>query len=300
MILYRNKTRITKGAKILMERKIIDLHTHSTESDGTFTPEELICEAKKAGLSAIALTDHDTLSGIPKARACAQNYGIEFIPGVELSTTYKEQEIHIVGLFLNENDPTLCQKLAEFRKCRDERNVKMVEALQKEGFSITMEELFAENPDCVITRANIARFLLNRGEISSINEAFRKYIGDGCKCYVGRFKVSPMEAVSLIKNAGGLAVLAHPILYHMKSKELKQLISTLKEAGLDGIEALYSTYTTSDEQQIKRLAKEFNLLISGGSDFHGQNKPHIHLGTGTGHLYIPYSVLDAMKSTHLK
>lgn len=279
-----------------MERKIIDLHTHSTESDGTFTPEKLMEEAKKAGLSAIALTDHDTLSGISKARDTANAYGIEFIPGVELSTTYAEKEVHIVGLFVDENNPTLCGKLEEFRRCRDERNVKMVAALQKEGFSITMEELMAENPDCVVTRANIARFLLNHGEISSMNEAFRKYIGDGCKCYVGRFKVSPMEAVSLIKNAGGLAILAHPLLYNMRTKELKQLISTLKDAGLDGIEAIYSTYTTGDEQQVKHLAKEYGLLISGGSDFHGQNKPHIQLGSGMGHLYVPYSVLDEMKA----
>ena len=280
----------------MMERKIIDLHTHSTESDGTCTPEELMAEAKHAGLSAIALTDHDTLSGIPKARALASEYGIEFIPGVELSTSYQEKEVHIVGLFLDEKNPLLCEKLDEFRKCRDARNEKMVAALQKEGFSITMEALMAENPDCVVTRANIARFLLNHGEIGSINEVFRKYIGDGCKCYVGRFKVSPMEAVSLIKNAGGLAILAHPLLYHMKPKELRELILTLKEAGLDGIEAIYSTYTTGDEQQVKRLAKEYDLLISGGSDFHGQNKPHIHLGTGTGHLYVPYSVLENLKS----
>ncbi len=280
-----------------MQDKIIDLHTHSTESDGTFCPEELIAEAKAAGLSAIALTDHDTVSGIPAARAKANALGIEFVPGVELSTTYREKEVHVVGLFIDENNPTLCSKLAEFRRCRDERNEKMVAALQREGFSITMEELMAENPDCVVTRANIARFLVNHGELDNLSEAFHKYIGDGCKCYVGRFKVSPMEAIGLIKEAGGLAILAHPILYHLRATELKELIGTLKDSGLDGIEALYSTYTPGDEQQIKRYAQKFDLLLSGGSDFHGQNKPHIQLGSGTGHLHVPYSILEAMKKS---
>lgn len=278
-----------------MKEGFIDLHTHSTESDGTFTPEELIFEAKRVGLRAIALTDHDTLSGIPKAKALASSCGIEFISGVELSTSYFGKEVHIVGLFLDEKNALLCQKLEEFQHSREERNQKMVEALQKEGLSITMEDLKKENPDCVITRGNIARYLLNHGEISSMNEAFRKYIGDGCKCYVGRFKITPAEAIAIIKNAGGLSILAHPLLYNLRSKDLKQLVLSLKEAGLDGIEAIYSTYTKGDEEQVKQLAKNYGLLISGGSDFHGDNKPHIQLGTGTGKLYVPYQILDEMK-----
>ena len=132
-----------------------------------------------------------------------------------------------------------------------------------------------------------------------VSEAFEKYIGDGCKCYVGRFKVSPMEAVELIHAAGGIAVLAHPLLYHMNQTTLQHLIDELKEVHLDGIEAIYSTYTTGEEQYVKRLAKENGLLISGGSDFHGTNKPTIQIGTGRGHLYIPYSVLETIKE-HLR
>lgn len=172
----------------------------------------------------------------------------------------------------------------------------MVEALQKEGLSITMEELVAENPDCVITRANIARFLYEHGQIKSVREAFDRYIGDHCKCYVGRLKVASTDAVRLIKEAGGTAILAHPLLYGLSNTNLQKMIDELKPAGLDGLEAIYSTYTTGEEQQMKRLARENGLLISGGSDFHGSNKPDIALGRGRGHLYIPYSVLTDIKN----
>lgn len=286
-----------------MERRIIDLHVHSTESDGTFTPAELVLAAKSAGLSAFALTDHDTASGIAKAAPVAAECGIELIPGIELSTEYElpttksqRKEVHIVGLYINPEHPKLLAKTKEFRDCRDSRNEKMVEALQKEGFDITMDALVSENPDSVITRANIARYLYQHGEIKSVQEAFDKYIGDGCKCYVGRFKITPMEAVALIHEAGGIAILAHPLLYHMSTLSLQRLIDDLKVVGLDGIEAIYSTYTTGEEQLVKKIAAENDLLISGGSDFHGENKPAIHLGTGRGHLYIPYSVLEAIKN----
>ena len=208
----------------------------------------------------------------------------------------QEKEIHIVGLYINPDDPELLKMTAEFRECRDKRNEKMIAALQEEGFPITMEALLAENTDSVITRANIARFLYEHGWIKSVSEAFDKYIGDGCRCYVGRFKVSPMEAVSLIKRTGGIAILAHPLLYHLGVEQLQLLIDDLKAVGLDGIEAIYSTYTTGEEQLVKRIAKENKLLISGGSDFHGENKPAIKLGTGRGHLYIPYSVLTDIKA----
>ena len=281
-----------------MDHRIIDLHVHSTESDGTLTPEELVTEAKKAGLSAFALTDHDTCQGVGKAIPYAASAGIELIPGIELSTNYHGKEVHIVGLYIDTENDELLSKTAEYRKCRSERNALMVEALRKEGLSITMEELVAENPDCVITRANIARFLYEHGQIKSVREAFDRYIGDHCKCYVGRLKVSSSDAVRLIKRAGGIAILAHPLLYGLSSTNLQKLIEELKEAGLDGLEAIYSTYTTGEEQQMKRLANKNGLLISGGSDFHGTNKPDIFLGRGRGNLYIPYSILEELKAYH--
>lgn len=279
-----------------MDHRIIDLHVHSTESDGTLTPEDLVAEAKKAELAAFALTDHDTCQGVGKAMPLAASAGIELIPGIELSTDYHGKEVHIVGLYIDIENEQLLKKTTEYRKCRSERNALMVEALRKEGLSITMEELVAENPDCVITRANIARFLYEHGQIKSVREAFDRYIGDHCKCYVGRLKVASTDAVRLIKEAGGTAILAHPLLYGLSNTNLQKMIDELKPVGLDGLEAIYSTYTTGEEQQMKRLARENGLLISGGSDFHGSNKPDIALGRGRGHLYIPYSVLETIKA----
>lgn len=279
-----------------MDHRIVDLHVHSTESDGTLTPEDLVAEAKKVGLAAFALTDHDTCQGVGKAMPCVASAGIELIPGIELSTDYHGKEVHIVGLYIDIENEQLLKKTAEYRKCRSERNALMVEALRKEGLSITMEELVAENPDCVITRANIARFLYEHGQIKSVREAFDRYIGDHCKCYVGRLKVASTDAVRLIKEAGGTAILAHPLLYGLSNTNLQKMIDELKPVGLDGLEAIYSTYTTGEEQQMKRLARENGLLISGGSDFHGSNKPDIALGRGRGHLYIPYSILEEIKA----
>ena len=292
-----------KRSKKSMEQKRIDLHVHSTESDGTLSPEALVYAAKDAGLSSIALTDHDTVSGIAKASPIAYACGIELIPGIELSTQYRmstkkgeTKEIHILGLFIDTENPLLLKKTHEFRLCRDNRNVAMIDALQKEGLSITMESLIAENPDRVITRGNIAQYLFNHGQTKSIQEAFEKYIGDNCKCYVERFCITPMDAVALIKQAGGIAILAHPLLYHLNSNSLQKLINELKVVGLDGIEAIYSTYATGEEHLMKKLAADNRLIISGGSDYHGATKPNIRLGVGRGNLYIPYAILEDMKA----
>lgn len=279
-----------------MDTRIIDLHTHTTESDGSFTPEELIEEAKRAGLSAIAITDHDTVSAIPKAMPAALKNQIELIPGIEFSTDYYGKEIHVVGLYIDITNEKLLKKIKEFKECRAGRNAVIIQKLQEEGFAITMEELTSENPDCVITRANIARFLYEHGMLPSIQTAFEKYIGDHCKCYVNRFKITPSEAVKLIKETGGIAILAHPLLYHMNDASLLKLILEMKEAGLDGIEAIYCTYSSKEERHMKALAQKNGLLISGGSDFHGSTKPKLALGTGYGKLHVPYTVLDAIKA----
>lgn len=289
----------------MSDDRIVDLHAHSNESDGTLSPEELVRAAKDAGLSAIALTDHDTAGGVARARAEAEKIGIEFVPGIELSTEFVappgagerpfQKEVHVVGLFIDPGDAELSEKTREFRECRDGRNEKIVEALRREGFSITMEALKEENPDCVITRANIARYLIGHGEVGSVKEAFDKYLGEGKKCYVERFKISPEEAVRLIRGAGGIAILAHPMLYHLLPEQLRQLLCSMKEAGLTGLEAFYSTYTKEDEKFCLALAGELSLLPSGGSDFHGSNKPDISLGTGRGSLRVPYPVLSDLR-----
>ncbi len=276
--------------------KIVDLHTHTTESDGSFTPEELILEAKNKNLAAIAITDHDTVAGIKKAAPIAAANNIELIPGIEFSTDYYGKEVHVVGLYVDIENENLLAQVKAFKECRDNRNLIMIENLQKEGFDITMEALKKENPDCVITRANIARFLYEHHMIPSIQTAFEKYIGDGCKCYVNRFKVTPMDAVRLIKEAGGISILAHPLLYHMSDVTLQKLVDEMKETGLDGIEAIYSTYTAGEERNMKQFAEKNGLLISGGSDFHGSTKPNLNLAIGYGKLHIPYSVLENIKT----
>ena len=201
----------------------------------------------------------------------------------------------MVGLFLDETNPDLLSHLEKFRDNRDNRNQKMYVKLQEVGFPVTEEALRAMFPDAVLTRAHIARFLLEHGYIKTISEAFEKYIGDGCRCYVAREKITPQESIGLIHAAGGAAVLAHPILYHMSDARLRELISDCKSCGLDGIEAIYSTYQRGEEQYIRRLAKEYDLKLSGGSDFHGSNKPYIKLGSGMGHLFVPYDLLTNLR-----
>jgi hypothetical protein len=281
-----------------MDTRIVDLHVHSNASDGTLTPEELVRAAVDAGLAAFALTDHDTTDGIPAARAKACELGIELIPGVELSTEYEGKEIHVVGLFIDPENPILQERMAAFRASRDNRNVIMLQRLRDEGFDITQEALEAAFPDAVITRAHIARYLFDKGCIPDMKTAFREYIGDGCKCYVNRPKVTPMEAVDEIRQAGGIAILAHPVMYHLTDGKLRELIRELKAHGLTGMEAIYSENSIGDEQRYKQLAREEGLLVSGGSDFHGTNKPDIKLGVGKGHLHIPYAILEALRQAH--
>lgn len=278
-----------------MDTRIVDLHVHSNASDGTFKPTDLIAEAKKAGLSALALTDHDTTDGVAEAIKAAEAAGIELIPGVELSTEYDGKEIHVVGLYIDITNAPLQKRMADFRDSRDNRNVYMLEKLRAEGFDITQEALEAMFPDAVITRAHVARYLIDKGYIPDIKTAFSEYIGEGCRCYVDRPKVTPMDAVDYILEAGGTPILAHPVMYKMERPQLKQMISEMKAHGLVGMEAIYSENTPADEQDYRALADEEGLLISGGSDFHGSNKPDIKLGVGYGKLCVPYSVLDAIK-----
>lgn len=285
----------------------IDLHTHSNCSDGTLTPSELLKYAIEKDLAAIALTDHDCVSGISmmqqfqaemqrsESDAAIAN-SIEIIPGTELSTDYDGNDIHVVGLYIDPNDAALNKYLMDFVESRDQRNVEMCDALAKgTGFDISFDKLRAEFPGSVITRAHYGRYLLDRGYVKTMKEVFDKYIGDHAKYFVPRDKVSPMEAVKIIHSAGGLAILAHPVLYGFGKATLDEMVSKMKEAGLDGIEATYSTYAPSDERDIKALAKKYDLLLSGGSDFHGTNKPHIDLGVGTGHLFVPYEYLEKIK-----
>lgn len=287
---------------------IVDLHVHSTKSDGSMTPSELVRYAIEKGLSAFALTDHDTTDGINEAMEEAAKHNLavknnqtegkllEIIPGIEFSTEYQGKDIHILGFYIDYTSPAFKEKIQEFVDSRILRNKKMCESLASDGIDITYEKLMAENNNAIITRSHYAKYLLNHGYTTSMKEAFDRYIGDHAKHFIPREKITPAQAVSLIHEAGGLAFLAHPTLYHMSDKNLETLIELLKEAGLDGIEAVYSTYTQGEELQIRKYASKYDLLISGGSDFHGSIKPKLDLAVGYGKLFIPESILDEIKA----
>ena len=219
----------------------------------------------------------------------------EVIPGIELSTEYQGKDIHMVGLFIDYHQPEFAHYLEDFIRSRENRNKKMCVLLREHDIDITYEALLAEFPSAIITRAHFARYLLSHGYIQSMKEAFDRYVGDHCPCFVPREKVTPAQAVELILGAGGVPVLAHPILYHMSDDRLDTLVAELKKIGLVGIEAIYSTYNSAEERQIRGLASKYDLQISGGSDFHGANKPKIDLGTGWGKLYVPDEVLENLR-----
>lgn len=279
----------------------IDLHTHTSRSDGSFTPSQLVDHAIAIGLAAVAVTDHDTTEGLSEAVAHAaalQAEGlpsVEVVPGIEFSTKYEEKDVHIVGLYISYDAPAFQQQLDDFVNSRISRNHKMCRNLQEAGIDITFDKLQARNPGAVITRAHYASYLLEHGYVKSRQDAFSQYLGDHTKYFVPREKVTPAQAVRLILLAGGIPVLAHPTLYHMGADRLSALVASLKEEGLMGIEAFYSTYTPQDERNMRRLALQYDLLLSGGSDFHGANKPGLELGKGYGRLFIPEEILDRIK-----
>lgn len=273
----------------------IDLHVHSNKSDGSLTPAQLVEYALEKGLSAFALTDHDTADGIDEALTAAEGKNIEVIPGIEFSSEYEGRDIHIVGLYIDYKSDFFKRRLTNFVNGRIIRNKEMCRKLTEHGILVTYEELTAEFPDSVITRAHYAKFMLSHGYIQSLKEAFDRYIGDHGPCFVPRKKITPMRAVEIILKAGGFPILAHPLLYHMSSHRLEHLISLLKEMGLQGLEAIYSTHSPSDERQMRALAAKYDLCISGGSDYHGNAKPGLDLATGYGKLFVPEEVLDKIK-----
>lgn len=278
-----------------MSKKYIDLHVHSNCSDGTFTPTELVDYALKKKLAAIALTDHDTIDGLPEIFAAAEGSGLEVIGGIEFSTEFHGKDVHIVGLDFDYRMPEFCRQLTRFQNSRDIRNEKMISRLREEGIDITWEAMMQEYPDAVWTRAHFGKFLLEHGYVPDIKEAFSRYLADDACCFIPREKVTPVQAVELIRLANGIPVLAHPLLYHLDDASMDELIESLKAVGLTGIEGFYSTYSRADEEYVRMMADRHQLLLSGGSDFHGSTKPDIDLGTGKGNLKIPYELLTKLR-----
>ena len=275
--------------------KLIDLHTHSLKSDGSMTPAEVVREAKRAGLAAIALSDHDTVDGIREAAAEGEKIGVEVIPAIEFSVQSKT-ETHILGYFIDIQNPDLLKTLKEVVDLRIERNYVTCQRLNELGFDITIEEVRALAPNNFVGRAHFARVLMDKGYTKSVKEGFDLYMTSGKYAYCEKQRLTARDAVELIGKCGGISFLAHPHLTKLGDDELKEFLKKLKGFGLSGLEGYYTDYTPEMQEKYQAMAKELGLLISGGTDFHAAMKPHISIGTGLGNMKIPYAVLEAMKA----
>jgi predicted metal-dependent phosphoesterase TrpH len=271
---------------------MLDLHTHSTASDGTLTPAQLVALGERIRLAALALTDHDTVAGLPEALAAAREARLDLVPGVELSAASAAGALHIVGLFVDHRDPELARGLAWARRMRDERNPEIARKLAALGKPVDLERVAALAGGDVIGRPHFAAAMVERGYVSSADEAFAGYLSSDGAAYVPKRKLEPAECIRLIRGAGGVPVLAHPDQTGLGKGALEQLVVRLTAAGLAGIEAYCPSYDSSRTRAYRDLALEYDLVVSGGSDFHGAAKPAIKLGRGFGSMYVPDSLLD--------
>jgi predicted metal-dependent phosphoesterase TrpH len=274
--------------------KRIDLHTHSTASDGSMEPGELVKYAKSRGLAAVALTDHDTVEGIKEAYEEGLRIGFEVVPGLEISVDF-EPEMHILGYFFGNSYLDIEDTLIYLRKSREERNPEIIKKLNDMGFDINMEEVSKVAARGVVGRAHIAKVLVDKGYVGSVGEAFNKFLSSGRTAFVKRDKFTPEQGINEIIRAGGIPVLAHPIYLGRSYAELDSLFYELKIMGLKGIEAYYVDNTPQDTENMVKLAHKHGLLITGGSDFHGTFKSDIEIGVGYGNLDISYELLERLK-----
>lgn len=279
---------------VIYDERVVDFHAHSTCSDGTFTPTELIDHAKSNGISAIALTDHDSVDGIAEAQKRAKEIGIEFVPGIEFSAA-ESTETHIIGLFIDPQNETLLNTIKKLKGSRKRRMEEVCSKLRALGFDITHEEALRVAGGSFVGRAHIAKLMVEKGYCSSVKECFEKYIGLGKPAYAEKNELSAVESVRAIRAAGGLAYLAHLNQTGFDLTQLEELLIKLKAAGLNGIEGYYPEYTPQHIADYRALAQKLSLSFSGGSDFHGSMKPHISIGVGSGDLQVPYIVTQNMK-----
>lgn len=267
-----------------MEKSTIlktDLHTHSYASDGMDSPEMLVHNAVAAGIRILAITDHDTVDGIDEAIAENLRLGspLKLIPGIEFSTEWEKTEIHVLGYSIDWRDRDFLETLSRLRIRRDNRNHQIIRLMNEDGIPITMEDLMKQNPDTTITRAHFARYLIDHGIARDRFEAFSEFLGRGKKYYYPKEFITPMEAVRIIRKAGGAAFLAHPGLYHFSRNKLEELIELLRGESLRGIEVYHSSHSITDSALFLSLAWKYQLEISCGSDYHGSNKPDVTLGS---------------------
>ena len=277
--------------------KLIDLHVHSTASDGSFPPAEVVRQAKAGGLAAMALTDHDTVDGLAEAVAAGDREGVEVIPGVEISAQCPGGTMHILGLFVDYHNGLLDQRLAVLKQARIDRNPQIIAKLNALNIPITMARVEEVSGGGQVGRPHIARALMEAGYVSSIQQAFDIYLRMGGKAYVSKFRFPPAEALTMIREAKGIPVLAHPFTLGLGSAfALKNLLIELKGQGLAGIEVFYSEHTPEQEALYLKLARELDLLVTGGSDYHGLNKPEITLGSMPSQEKLTYNLVEALKA----
>lgn len=288
-------SRLTKIKKCILsienaENERCDLHTHSTFSDGTDTPVQLISKAVAAGLKAIALTDHNTIDGLDKLIDSANEFDIDVLPGVEFSTEYAGHELHILALGIEKNQYSrVSRHLAKAAAAKEESNRKIIRNLQKNNFNVNYRELEEFAPQKNINRAVIAQYLVSKGIICSIEEGFKTILSKSAGYYIPPERPSSIDTVKFINSIGALPVLAHPLL-DLTLEELELFLPAAKKVGLYGIESYYSLFTAEQQKTLSLIAHKYGLLVSGGSDYHGDVKPHISIGSGTGFLFVPLSV----------
>ena len=271
--------------------KFADLHLHTKFSDGTFTPEELVARAHQLGFAAIALTDHDTIEGCARAAAACAAAGMEFIPGAELTAEHADTEVHIIGYLLDTQNKTLLEKISGFQAQRQNRIYEMCAALNKEGIPLKAEAVFALANCKSPGRPHVARTLVKEKLIGNLDEAFEKYLKKGRPAWIPKTKMSALEAVELIHQAGGLAVMAHPGL-----NRTDEIIPALVEAGLDGIECFHTKHSTVMSERYLMIAEKHHLLVTGGSDCHGFSKKNPLIGT----VKLPYEHVEKLYAAKKK
>ena len=275
---------------------MIDLHTHTTASDGSMTPSELVLHAIENGIEAIAITDHDGIGGVNEA----VNYGgLEVVPGIELSVE-SDTETHILGYYIDVDNPKLLAALGGILEVRMQRNYEYSAKLKKLGFDVSVEEAAALAPNGLIARAHFAKVMAMKGYSKSVKDAFDDYLSNGKPAYSSLQYLTAEQGVELIKAAGGVAYVAHLHLIHMEDEPLKRFIKKLMDYGLDGIEGYYTEYTPEHEFKYQKMAADLGIKISGGTDFHGAMKPHIAIGRGYGNMNVPYDILKNIKEHYGK
>jgi 3',5'-nucleoside bisphosphate phosphatase len=275
----------------------VDLHSHSIASDGSDKPTHLVELALEKGLTALALTDHDTQAGVADARSAATGTGLELIPGTELSLEYDAGGMHLVVLWLEPGPGPLQDRLGELQGGREQRNERIVKILTDSGMPIDISEIHEEAGDGSVGRPHIAAVMVTKGYVPDLGAAFEEWLGTGKPAYVGRPRLNPEEGIALARQSGAVPVLAHPhTLGISRAADMADMLNRLREAGLVGLEAIYSSYHRHEREGNADLARRFGLIPSGGSDYHGTYKEGLDVGSGYGDLVVPDSTVDELRS----